>query len=62
MKKLYCVICTVLKIRKTLNIKPFRKTLFVSIIYSKCKREDKKLINEEESIEILKILSLIENI
>ena len=50
MKKLYCIICTVLKIRKTLNITPFRKTFFVSIIYSKCKREDKKLINEEESI------------
>ena len=38
------------------------KTLVLSIIYSKCKNEDEKLFEEEESIEILKILGLIENI
>ena len=36
---------------------------FLSIIYSKCKDEDEKIFKkEEESIEILKILGLIENI
>ena len=38
------------------------KTLVLSIICSKCKNEDEKLFKEEESIEILKILGLIENI
>ena len=36
--------------------------LVLSIIYSKCKTKDEKLFKEEESIEILKILGLIENI
>ena len=38
------------------------KALVLSIIYSKCKNEDKKLFKEEEWIEILKILGLIKNI
>ena len=38
------------------------KTLALSIICSKCKKEDEKLFKEEESIEILKIIGLIENI
>ena len=38
------------------------KTLFLSIICSKCKNEDEKIFKEAESIEILKILGLIENI
>ena len=38
------------------------KTLVLSIICSKCKNEDEKIFKEEESIEILKILGLIENI
>ena len=63
MKKLYCVICC--KYRKFKNPKLsyiFEKSLVLSIIYSKCKNEDKKMFKEEESIEILKILGLIENI
>ena len=63
MKKLYCVICC--KYRKFKNPKIsyiFEKSLVLSIIYSKCKNEDKKIFTEEESIEILKILGLIENI
>ena len=40
----------------------FKKTLALSVIYGKCKNEDEKNIKEEESIEILKILGLIENI
>ena len=39
-----------------------RKTLALSFTCSKCKNEDKKIFKEEESIEILKILGLIENI
>ena len=38
------------------------KTLVLSIICSKCENEDEKIFKEEESIEILKILGLIENI
>ena len=63
MKKLYCVICS--KYRKFKNPKIsyiLEKTLVISIICSKCKNEDEKIFQEEESIEILKILGLTENI
>ena len=40
----------------------WEETLVLSIIFSKCKSEDEKLFRKEESIEILKILGLIENI
>ena len=62
MKKLYCVICG--KYRKFEKPKIsylLEKTLVLSIICSKCKNEDEKLFKEEESIEILKILGLTEN-
>ena len=36
--------------------------LSVSIIYSKCGYEHEKIFKEEESIEILKIIGLINNI
>ena len=38
------------------------KKSVLSIISSKCKNEDEKIFKEEESIEILKILDLIENV
>ena len=63
MKKLYCVISG--KYRKFEKPKIsylLEKTLVLSIICSKCKNEDEKLFKEEESIEVLKILGLIENI
>ena len=63
MKNFYCVICG--KYRKFEKPKIsylLEKTLVLSIICSKCKNEDEKLFKEEESIEILKILGLIENI
>ena len=63
MKKLYCVICG--KYRKFEKPKIsylLEKTLVLSIICSKCKNEDEKLFKEEESIEILKILGIIDNI
>ena len=63
-KKLHCIICGKYKKfekPKTSNI--FEKTLAHSIICSNCKNEDEKIFEEEEeSIEILKILGLIENI
>ena len=38
------------------------KILVHSIIYGKYKNEDEKVFKEEESIEILKVLGLIDNI
>ena len=63
MKKLYCIICS--KYRKFEKPKIsylLEKTLVLSIICSNCKNEDGKLLKEEESIEILKILALVKNI
>ena len=63
MEELYCVICG--KYRKFEKPKIsylLEKTLVLSIICSKCKNEDEKIFKEEESIDILKVLGLIENI
>ena len=63
MKKLYCIIC--IKYRKFEKPKIsylLEKTLVLSIICSKCMSEDEKLLKEEESTEILKIIYLTENI
>ena len=40
----------------------FKKSLSLSIVYSKCGHEYEKIFKEEESTEILKILGLINNI
>ena len=40
----------------------FKKTLNLSIDYSKCGHKYEKIFKEEESIEILKIIGLINNI
>ena len=62
MKKLYCVICgTYREIEKPKISYLLEKTLVLSIICNKSKNEGEKLF-KEESIEILKILGLIENI
>ena len=63
MKKLYCVICG--KYRKFEKPKIWyllEKTLLLTITCSKCKDEDEKMFKEEDSVEVLKILGLIENI
>ena len=63
MKKLYCTIRG--KYRKFEKRKVSylsEKASVLSFICSKCKNEDEKLFKEEKSIEILKILCLIENI
>ena len=60
MKQLYCVICS--KCRKFEKPKIsylLEKALVLSIICSKCKNEDEKILKEEESTEILKFLGLI---
>ena len=63
MKKLYYVVYG--KYRKFEKPKIsylLEKTLVLSIICSKCKNEGEKTFKKEESIEILKIPGLIENI
>ena len=40
----------------------FKKSLNFSIVYKKCGHEYKKIFQEEESIEILKVLGLFNNI
>ena len=63
MKKLYCVICRKYRKFEKPKISYFlENTLVLSVICSKCKNEDKKLFKEKESIEILKILGLTENV
>ena len=63
MKKLYCVICyKYRKFQKPKNTIPLKKSVRSITICSNCKNEDEKLFKEEGSIEILKILGLIENI
>ena len=63
MTKLYCAICSKYRKFEKPKISYFlEKTLVLSVSYSKCKGEDKKLFKAEESIEILKIFGLIENI
>ena len=64
-KKLDCVICS--KYRKIEKPKmPYlikkKKKIFPYIFCSKYKNEEQKIFREEESIEILKILDLINNI
>ena len=63
MEKLYCVVCgKYKKFEKPKISSILEKTLVLSIICSKCKNEDGNIFKEEESIEILKILVLINNI
>ena len=63
MKKLYCINCSKYKkYEKPIISYLLEKTLVLSIICSKCKNEDETIFKEEESIEILKILGLINHI
>ena len=62
MKKLYRVICgKYWKFENPKMLYVLEKSLALCIIFSKCQKEDETIF-EEESIEILKILGLIENI
>ena len=63
MKKIYYVICgNYIKFQNPKISHIYQKTLAFCIICSKRKNEDEKIFKEEESIEILKILGLIESI
>ena len=55
MQNLHCVICSKYKKFGKPKTSYLKKTLVLSIIWSKCKNEDERLCKEEESIEILKI-------
>ena len=61
MKKVYCIICGKYRIFEKPKISYLleKTVLFLSL---KCRNEDGKLFKDEDSVEILKILSLIENI
>ena len=62
MKNLYCIICgKYRKFEKSKISYLLEKILVLSIICSKSKNGDEKIL-KEESIEILKIIGLIENI
>ena len=62
MKKLYCVTCGNYKTFKNPEISYIlEKALVLSIICGKCKNEDEKIFKEKRSVEISKILGLIEN-
>ena len=63
MKKIYCVIFgKYIKFEKAKISYLLVKTLVLSVICSKCKNEDDKIVQEEGSIKILKIPGLIKNI
>ena len=62
-KKLYSVICSMYrKFKKSKISYLLQKTLVLSIISSKRKNEVENLFKEKESIEILQIFGLTENI
>ena len=63
MKRLYCVIYgKYRKFEKPKILYLLEKTSVLSIIWSMYKKEDEKIFKEEESIKMLKILGLTENI
>ena len=63
MREIYCTKCKKYKEFKKPKISYIcYKTLVLSSICNKCGNEDEKIYMEEESIEILKILRLINNI
>ena len=62
MRKAYCTKSERYKVFKMNKISYiYDKTLFLSRIFNKCGNKDENLFKEEESIEILKILGLINN-
>ena len=62
MKNLYCVIYSKYRKFEKPKISYLSEKTVLSIICSKCKYEDEKIFKEDKSIEILKILGLIENV
>ena len=63
MKKISCTKCKKYKeLKKPKILYICNKTLLLSSICNKCGKEDEKIFKEEGSIEIWKILGLINNI
>ena len=63
MKKIYCIKFNKYRKLKSSRISYiFDKTLVVHIICDKCGSKDEEIFKEEKSIEMLKVLSLINNI
>ena len=63
MKKISCTKCKKYKeFKKPKILYTCNKTLLLSSICNKCGKEDEKIFKEEGSIEIWKILGLINNI
>ena len=65
LNKLKCIVMFCNNYRKSKKTKlsyVSENTLNLSIVYSKCFHEYKKIFKEEQTIEILKILGLINNI
>ena len=56
MKKLFCIICGKYRQFEKSKISYFLEKTVLSIICKKCKDKDEKILKEEESNEILKIL------
>ena len=55
--------CKYRKFKKTkISYISKKKTLSLSIVYSKCSHEYEKIFKEKESIEIFKIIGLVNNI
>ena len=62
-KKTKKIICSKYRTFEKPKISYFlEKTLVLSIICSNCKNEDEKIFKEEESMEISKIIGIINNI
>ena len=60
---MYCNVCNKYrKFKKNKTSYIFKKALSLSVVYSKCGHECEKIFKEEESVEILRILGLINNI
>ena len=63
MRKIYCTRCKKYKeFKKSKVSNIFYKILLFSSICNKCESEDERIFMKVESIEILKILGLINNI
>ena len=62
--KLNCIVIFAISLEnlKNYSIIYFKKTLSLSNVYSKCGHAYAKIFKDEESIEILRILGLINNI
>ena len=59
---MYCNVCNIYRKSKKTKLYIFKKAFSLSIVYIKCGYEYEKIFKEEESIEILKVLALINNI